>query len=76
MILTSNRGFAERGMFLATLWSPRPCSTDFCIMPSSFKWRDQAEHVRSKALIAPPSFAPLQRPRGRPPKNTQFSTSS
>ncbi|MGE6744133.1 AAA family ATPase, partial [Allorhizobium pseudoryzae] len=34
------------------------------------------EHVRSKALIAPPAFAPPQKPRGRPPKNSPTSLAS
>jgi len=33
------------------------------------------EHVCSIALIAPPAFAPPQKPRGRPPKN-QFALAS
>ncbi|MBB6414373.1 hypothetical protein HNQ71_007083 [Mesorhizobium sangaii] len=46
----------------------------------SYRLRQHAElmpeHVRSKALITPPSFAPPSRQRGRPPKNTQYSMPS
>jgi DNA replication protein DnaC len=87
MILTSNRGFAEWGdvfgdAVVATALLDRLLHHAVVVQieGSSYRLRQHAElmpeHVRSKALIAPPSFAPPQRPRGRPPKNTQFSTSS
>jgi len=47
---------------------------------SSYRLRQHAElmpeHVRSKALITPPTLAPAPRPRGRPPKNGYPSMSS
>jgi len=87
MILTSNRGFAEWGdvfgdAVVATALLDRLLHHAVVVQieGSSYRLRQHAElmpeHVRSKALITPPSFAPPQRPRGRPPKNTQFSTSS
>ncbi|AZO22655.1 AAA family ATPase [Mesorhizobium sp. M1E.F.Ca.ET.045.02.1.1] len=87
MILTSNRGFAEWGdvfgdAVVATALLDRLLHHAVVVQieGSSYRLRQHAElmpeHVRSKALISPPSFAPPSRPRGRPPKNTQFSVSS
>ncbi|SDA99811.1 ATP-binding protein, partial [Mesorhizobium qingshengii] len=87
MILTSNRGFAEWGdvfgdAVVATALLDRLLHHAVVVQieGSSYRLRQHAElmpeHVRSKALITPPSFAPPSRPRGRPPKNTQFSMPS
>ena len=87
MILTSNRGFAEWGEVfgdpvVATALLDRLLHHAVVIQieGSSYRLRQHAdlvpEHVRSKALITPPAFAPSQKPRGRPPKNTQFSLAS
>jgi hypothetical protein len=78
MILTSNRGFAEWGEVfgnpvVATALLDRLLHHAVVIQieGSSYKLRQHAElmpeHVRSKALITPPT--PVARPRGRPPKN-------
>jgi DNA replication protein DnaC len=80
MILTSNRGFAEWGEVfgdpvVATALLDRLLHHAVVIQieGSSYRLRQHAElmpeHVRSKALITPPSVSPPQRPRGRPPKN-------
>ena len=87
MILTSNRGFAEWGdvfgdPVVATALLDRLLHHAVVVQieGSSYRLRQHAElmpeHVRSKALIAPPAFAPPQKPRGRPPKNPQFAMSS
>ncbi len=87
MILTSNRGFAEWGEVfgdpvVATALLDRLLHHAVVVQieGSSYRLRQHAElmpeHVRSKALIAPPAFAPPQKPRGRPPKNTHFSLAS
>lgn len=87
MILTSNRGFAEWGdvfgdPVVATALLDRLLHHAVVVQieESSYRLRQHAElmpeHVRSKALIAPPAFAPPQKPRGRPPKNPQFSLAS
>lgn len=87
MILTSNRGFAEWGdvfgdAVVATALLDRLLHHAVVVQieGSSYRLRQHAElmpeHVRSKALITPPSFAPPPRPRGRPPKNTQVSMPS
>lgn len=79
MILTSNRGFAEWGdvfgdAVVATALLDRLLHHAVVVQieGSSYRLRQHAElmpeHVRSKALITPPSFAPPSRPRGRPPK--------
>src|SRR4051812_43563012 len=80
MILTSNRGFAEWGEVfgdpvVATALLDRLLHHAVVIQieGSSYRLRQHAElmpeHVRSKAIIAPPIPAPAPRPRGRPPKN-------
>ncbi len=80
MILTSNRGFAEWGEVfgdpvVATALLDRLLHHAVVIQieGSSYRLREHAElmpeHVRSKAVIAPPSLQPMPRPRGRPPKN-------
>ncbi len=85
MILTSNRGFAEWGdvfgdAVVATALFDRLLHHAVVVQieGSSYRLRQHAElmpeHLRSKALITPPSFAPPRCPRVRPPKNTQFST--
>ncbi len=87
MILTSNRGFAEwddvfGDPVVATALLDRlpHHAVVVQIEGSSYRLRQHAElmpeHVRSKALIAPPAFAPHQKPRGRPPKNPQISLAS
>jgi DNA replication protein DnaC len=76
MILTSNRGFAEWGEVfgdpvVATALLDRLLHHAVVIQieGSSYRLRQHAdlvpEHIRSKALIAPP---PVPRRRGRPPK--------
>ena len=80
MILTSNRGFAEWGEVfgdpvVATALLDRLLHHAVVIQieGSSYRLRQHAElmpeHVRSKALITPPSVNQPPRPRGRPPKN-------
>ena len=80
MILTSNRGFAEWGdvfgdPVVATALLDRLLHHAVVVQieGSSYRLRQHAElmpeHVRSKAIIAPPTAAPIPRPRGRPPKN-------
>jgi DNA replication protein DnaC len=80
MILTSNRGFAEWGdvfgdPVVATALLDRLLHHAVVIQieGSSYRLRQHAElmpeHVRSKALITPPTPTPIPRPRGRPPKN-------
>jgi len=80
MILTSNRGFAEWGEVfgdpvVATALLDRLLHHAVVVQieGSSYRLRQHAElmpeHVRSKAIIAPPTPAPIPRPRGRPPKN-------
>jgi DNA replication protein DnaC len=80
MILTSNRGFAEWGevfgdAVVATALLDRLLHHAVVIQidGSSYRLRQHAElmpeHVRSKAVITPPSAAQPPRPRGRPPKN-------
>jgi DNA replication protein DnaC len=87
MILTSNRGFAEWGdvfgdPVVATALLDRLLHHAVVVQieGSSYRLRQHAElmpeHVRSKALINPPTYAPPAKPRGRPPKNGQFSASS
>lgn len=87
MILTSNRGFAEWGdvfgdPVVATALLDRLLHHAVVVQieGSSYRLRQHAElmpeHVRSKALITPPSFAPSPKPRGRPPKNGHLSSSS
>ncbi len=79
MILTSNRGFAEWGeMFgdavVATALLDRLLhhAAVIQIEGASYRLRQHAEflpeHIRSKALIAPPPIAPHPKRRGRPPK--------
>jgi hypothetical protein len=78
MILTSNRGFAEWGNdfsdpVVATALLDRLLhhAVVFQIEGSSYRLRQHAklmpEHVRSKALITPPAFAPPQKPRPHRP---------
>jgi DNA replication protein DnaC len=80
MILTSNRGFAEWGEVfgdpvVATALLDRLLHHAVVVQieGSSYRLRQHAElmpeHVRSKAIIAPPTPGPIPRPRGRPPKN-------
>jgi DNA replication protein DnaC len=80
MILTSNRGFAEWGEVfgdpvVATALLDRLLHHAVVIQieGSSYRLREHAElmpeHVRSKAIIAPPSLQAMPRPRGRPPRN-------
>jgi len=80
MILTSNRGFAEWGdvfgdPVVATALLDRLLHHAIVIQieGSSYRLRQHAElmpeHVRSKAIIKPPTAAPMPKPRGRPPKN-------
>lgn len=87
MILTSNHGFAEGSdvfgdPVIATALLDRLLHHVVVVQieGSSYRLRQHAElmpeHVRSKALIAPPAFALPQKPRGRPPKNPQFSLAS
>jgi DNA replication protein DnaC len=79
MILTSNRGFAEWGEVfgdpvVATALLDRLLHHAVVVQieGSSYRLRQHAElmpeHVRSKALIAPPIADPPPRRRGRPPK--------
>jgi DNA replication protein DnaC len=85
MILTSNRGFAEWGEVfgdpvVATALLDRLLHHAVVIQieGSSYRLRQHAElmpeHVRSKALITPPSVSQPPRPRGRPPKNSYAHT--
>src|SRR6478752_2183904 len=87
MILTSNRGFAEWGEVfgdpvVATALLDRLLHHAVVVQieGSSYRLRQHAElmpeHVRSKALISPPSVIPRSRPRGRPPKIPQFAIPS
>jgi DNA replication protein DnaC len=80
MILTSNRGFAEWGEVfgdpvVATALLDRLLHHAVVVQieGSSYRLRQHAElmpeHVRSKAVIAPPTPATDARRRGRPPKN-------
>jgi len=80
MILTSNRGFAEWGdvfgdPVVATALLDRLLHHAVVVQieGSSYRLRQHAElmpeHVRSKAIITPPTPAPTPRRRGRPPKN-------
>ncbi len=79
MILTSNRGFAEWGdvfgdPVVATALLDRLLHHAIVVQieGSSYRLRQHAElmpeHVRSKAIIAPPTPAPIPKRRGRPPK--------
>jgi DNA replication protein DnaC len=79
MILTSNRGFAEWGEVfgdpvVATALLDRLLHHAVVVQieGSSYRLRQHAElmpeHVRSKALITPPTPIPAPRRRGRPPK--------
>ena len=86
MILTSNRGFAQGNVFgdpvVATALLDRLLHHAVVVQieGSSYRLRQHAklkpEHIRSKALINPPTYAPPAKPRGRPPKNGQLSASS
>lgn len=80
MILTSNRGFAEWGEVfgdpvVATALLDRLLHHAVVVQieGSSYRLRQHAElmpeHVRSKAIITPPTPLPTPRRRGRPPKN-------
>ena len=80
MILTSNRGFAQWGevfgdpvVATALLDGLLHHAVVVQIEGSSYRLRQHAElmpeHVRSKAIITPPTPAPNPRRRGRPPKN-------
>jgi DNA replication protein DnaC len=85
MILTSNRGFAEWGevfgdAVVATALLDRLLHHAVVIQieGASYRLRHHAEllpeHIRSKALIAPP-IAPNPKRRGRPPKITTTQAS-
>ena len=87
MILTSNRGFAEWGEVfgdpvVATALLDRLLHHAVVVQieGSSYRLRQHAElmpeHVRSKAIIAPPMPAPIPKRRGRPPKNGYASTTT
>ena len=80
MILTSNRGFAEWGdvfgdSVVATALLDRLLHHAVVVQieGSSYRLRQHAElmpeHVRSKAIITPPTSTLATRRRGRPPKN-------
>ncbi len=80
MILTSNRGFAEWGRVfgdpvVATALLDRLLHHAVVVQieGASYRLRQHAElvpeHIRSKALIQPPPFAPTPKRRGRPPKS-------
>ena len=80
MILTSNRGFAEWGEVfgdpvVATALLDRLLHHAVVVQieGSSYRLRQHTdlvpEHIRSKALIQPPSIMPPPRRRGRPPKH-------
>ena len=80
MILTSNRGFAEWGEVfgdpvVATALLDRLLHHAVVVQieGSSYRLRQHAElmpeHVRSKAIITPPTPAQPLRRRGRPPKS-------
>jgi DNA replication protein DnaC len=79
MILTSNRGFAEWGEVfgdpvVATALLDRLLHHAIVVQieGSSYRLRQHAElmpeHVRSKALIAPPASTQISKRRGRPPR--------
>jgi DNA replication protein DnaC len=79
MILTSNRGFAEWGdvfgdPVVATALLDRLLHHAIVVQieGSSYRLRQHAElmpeHVRSKALIAPPASNQISKRRGRPPR--------
>ena len=79
MILTSNRGFAEWGEVfgdpvVATALLDRLLHHAVVIQieGASYRLRQHAEllpeHIRSKALITPPTIPEPKRPRGRPRK--------
>src|SRR5215218_2715746 len=81
MVLTSNRGFAEWGEVfgdpvVATALLDRLLHHAVVVQieGSSYRLRQHAElmpeHVRSKAIIAPPTPVPPPRRRGRPPKGS------
>lgn len=87
MILTSNRGFAEWGdvfgdPVVATALLDRLLHHAVVIQieGSSYRLRQHAElmpeYLRSKATITPPTLNPASRRRGRPPKNTQATTTA
>jgi DNA replication protein DnaC len=87
MILTSNRGFAEWGdvfgdPVVATALLDRLLHHAIVVQieGSSYRLRQHAElmpeHVRSKAIIAPPTPAPIPKRRGRPPKNGYASATA
>ena len=80
MILTSNRGFAEWGQIfgdpvVATALLDRLLHHAVVVVQiegASYRLRQHAElvpeHVRSRALVHPPTALPPKR-RGRPPKH-------
>jgi hypothetical protein len=79
MILTSNRGFAERGevfgdLVVATALLDRLLHHAVVVQieGSSYRLRQHAElvpeHIRAKALITPSLPGSPPRRRGRPPK--------
>jgi DNA replication protein DnaC len=87
MILTSNRGFAEWGdvfgdPVVATALLDRLLHHAIVVQieGSSYRLRQHAElmpeHVRSKAMITPPTSMPVPPRRGRPPKNGHLHTAS
>ena len=87
MILTSNRGFAEWGEVfgdpvVATALLDRLLHHAVVVQieGSSYRLRQHAalmpEHLRSKAIITPPTATAPSRPRGRPPKNGHLSATA
>jgi IstB-like ATP binding protein len=87
MILTSNRGFAEWGEVfgdpvVATALLDRLLHHAVVVQieGSSYRLRQHAEpmpeHVRSKAIISPPTPATIVKRRGRPPKNGPLPASA
>jgi hypothetical protein len=83
MILTSNRGFAEWGEVfgdpvVATALLDRLLHHAVVVQIEGYSYRLRQhaelmpEHLRSKAMIAPPTQAPPPR-RGRPPKSSYLN---
>ena len=63
MILTSNRGLAEWGEVFGDPSSPRPCSTDCCITPSSCRSRAPATGYLSTPTCWHSRAIPARPPR-------------
>src|SRR6185312_7759038 len=66
MILTSNRGFGEWGEVSAIRSSQRPCWTDFCTMPWSFRLKVPATACANMPTLCRRRCVPSRRP-GRSP---------